>query len=136
MACAQHGQRLQVTAQATVQAQHAQFWRLSVPFRLALVARRQSRPAIATQARGCVALKPHIPLTPLACVLLLNVCVSACLQVQHRGLREASAIDLATIEFLVKAVKAVAPDFDYQWLVEESQENLPMGGCISQLQHS
>jgi hypothetical protein len=80
MACAQHGQRLQVTAQATVQAQHAQFWRLSVPFRLALVARRQSRPAIATQARGCVALKPHIPLTPLACVatvdiLLLNVCV-------------------------------------------------------------
>jgi predicted unusual protein kinase regulating ubiquinone biosynthesis (AarF/ABC1/UbiB family) len=56
--------------------------------------------------------------------------------VQHRGLREASAIDLATIEFLVKAVKAVAPDFDYQWLVEESQENLPMGGCISQLQHS
>ncbi|KAI3430556.1 hypothetical protein D9Q98_005149 [Chlorella vulgaris] len=47
-------------------------------------------------------------------------------KVQHRGLREASAIDLATIEFLVKAVKAVAPDFDYQWLVEESQENLPM----------
>lgn len=33
---------------------------------------------------------------------------------QHRGLREASAIDLATIDFLVKAVKWIAPDIDYQ----------------------
>lgn len=36
------------------------------------------------------------------------------MQVQHRGLREASAIDLATIEFLVKAVKWISPDIDYQ----------------------
>ena len=35
-------------------------------------------------------------------------------QVQHRGLREASAVDLATIDFLVKAAKLLAPDFDYQ----------------------
>ncbi|KAL4422859.1 hypothetical protein ABPG75_009056 [Micractinium tetrahymenae] len=47
-------------------------------------------------------------------------------KVQHRGLREASAIDLATIDFLVKAVKWIAPDIDYQWLVDESRENLPL----------
>ena len=52
------------------------------------------------------------------------------LQVQHRGLRENSAIDLATIDFLVRAVKLVAPDFDYQWLVDESKENLPLGGWV------
>ncbi|KAL4448834.1 hypothetical protein ABPG77_007551 [Micractinium sp. CCAP 211/92] len=47
-------------------------------------------------------------------------------KVQHRGLREASAIDLATIDFLVRAVKWLAPDIDYQWLVDESKENLPL----------
>ncbi|EFN51969.1 hypothetical protein CHLNCDRAFT_32749 [Chlorella variabilis] len=47
-------------------------------------------------------------------------------KVQHRGLREASALDLATIDFLVRAVKALAPDQDFTWLVEESKENLPL----------
>lgn len=48
------------------------------------------------------------------------------IKVQHRGLRETSTLDLATIDFLVNAVKWLAPDFDYQWLVEESKENLPL----------
>ena len=58
---------------------------------------------------------------------LLPAALPPLLQVQHRGLRENSAIDLATIDFLVRAVKLVAPDFDYQWLVDESKENLPLG---------
>lgn len=45
-------------------------------------------------------------------------------KVQHRGLRETSAVDVATIETVVKAVKAVA-GLDYMWLVEEVQHNLP-----------
>jgi aarF domain-containing kinase len=45
-------------------------------------------------------------------------------KVQHRGLRETSNVDLATIEFVVKAVKRFA-GVDYLWLVEEAQENLP-----------
>jgi hypothetical protein len=49
-------------------------------------------------------------------------------QVQHRGLREAAAVDLATIDWLVRAVRWLAPDIDYRWLVEESRENLPLGG--------
>ena len=45
-------------------------------------------------------------------------------KVQHRGLRETSAVDIATIEFVVKAVKVLA-GVDYFWLVEEVKENLP-----------
>ena len=48
-------------------------------------------------------------------------------KVQHRGLRETSAVDLATIEWLVRAARLLAPDFDYSWLVEECKENLPKG---------
>lgn len=50
------------------------------------------------------------PLIPWAWLVRRGHCV----QVQHRGLREASAIDLATIDFLVRAVKWLAPDIDYQ----------------------
>ncbi|GAB4820114.1 hypothetical protein N2152v2_007160 [Parachlorella kessleri] len=46
-------------------------------------------------------------------------------KVQHRGLRENSAVDLATIDFLVKVLRLLAPDFDYRWLVAETRENLP-----------
>lgn len=45
-------------------------------------------------------------------------------KVQHRGLRETSNVDIATIEFVVKAVKRFT-GVDYLWLVEEVQENLP-----------
>lgn len=49
------------------------------------------------------------------------------MQVQHRGLRENSRVDLATIDFLVRAVHLLAPDFDYRWLVAETRESLPKG---------
>ncbi|PSC76949.1 ABC1 [Micractinium conductrix] len=47
-------------------------------------------------------------------------------KVQHRGLRETSELDLATIDWLVSIVKFIAPDVDYTWLVDESRENLPL----------
>ena len=57
----------------------------------------------------------------------LTLSTTSRLQVQHRGLRENSAVDLATIDFLVKALRLLAPDFDYRWLVAETRENLPKG---------
>ena len=70
---------------------------------------------------------PIGPAAPRSCPL------PPILQVQHRGLREASALDLATIDFLVRAVKALAPDQDFTWLVEESKENLPLGEWVGGL---
>ncbi|GAX83513.1 hypothetical protein CEUSTIGMA_g10938.t1 [Chlamydomonas eustigma] len=46
-------------------------------------------------------------------------------KVQHAGIRETSVADIATIEFLVSAVRLIFPDFDYQWLVDEAKLNLP-----------
>eukprot|EP00045_Choanoeca_perplexa_P013373 m.151540 g.151540 ORF g.151540 m.151540 type:complete len:619 (-) comp16340_c0_seq5:1756-3612(-) len=46
-------------------------------------------------------------------------------KVQHRGLREESVGDVYTVAVLVAVVKQVFADFNYTWLVEEIQENLP-----------
>ncbi|GIL99023.1 hypothetical protein Vretimale_4271 [Volvox reticuliferus] len=46
-------------------------------------------------------------------------------KVQHAGLRESCAADVATISALVAAVRWIFPDFDYGWLVDEIKENLP-----------
>jgi len=46
-------------------------------------------------------------------------------KVQHRGLREASAVDLRTIAAIVDAVKQRFPRFEYTWLVNEIRDNLP-----------
>lgn len=46
-------------------------------------------------------------------------------KVQHRGLRETSSVDLATIEAIVRIVRFLAPSVDYMWLVNEARENLP-----------
>eukprot|EP00798_Chlamydomonas_sp_ICE-L_P012309 gene12309-15472_t len=48
------------------------------------------------------------------------------IKVQHAGLKETAAADIATIEFLVKSVKWIFPDFDFQWLVDEIKQNLPL----------
>jgi aarF domain-containing kinase len=47
-------------------------------------------------------------------------------KVQHAGLRESCAADVATIEFLVKTARVMFPDFNYTWLVEEIKHNLPL----------
>ncbi|KAL6763996.1 ABC1 family-domain-containing protein [Haematococcus lacustris] len=46
-------------------------------------------------------------------------------KVQHAGLLESSTADMATVEALVKAVRYIFPDFDYQWLVDEIKTYLP-----------
>jgi aarF domain-containing kinase len=47
------------------------------------------------------------------------------MQVQHAGLRDSCTADTLTVEFLVRAVKFLFPDFNYEWLVDEIKENLP-----------
>ncbi|KAL6782666.1 hypothetical protein ACKKBG_A07645 [Auxenochlorella protothecoides x Auxenochlorella symbiontica] len=46
-------------------------------------------------------------------------------KVQHRGLRESSSADLATLAGLITIVKWLAPEFDYGWLIEEARKNVP-----------
>lgn len=46
-------------------------------------------------------------------------------KVQHRGLREASSVDLRTIAFLADTIKSRFPKFEYGWLVSEVRTNLP-----------
>ena len=46
-------------------------------------------------------------------------------KVQHAGLRESCDADIRTVEALVRGARAVFPDFNYQWLVDEIKENLP-----------
>lgn len=46
-------------------------------------------------------------------------------KVQHRGLRETSQVDLATIDALATVVRWLEPAADYRWLVEEADANLP-----------
>ena len=45
-------------------------------------------------------------------------------KVQHRFLKETSAVDLAVIHALVGFVKYLAPNADFMWLVNEANENL------------
>lgn len=46
-------------------------------------------------------------------------------KVQHRGLREASDSEIASLEVLMKVVIYLRPDFPFKWLVEELREKLP-----------
>lgn len=47
-------------------------------------------------------------------------------KVQHPGLRESCAADIAMISVLARAARAVFPEFDMQWLVDEVEHNLPL----------
>mmetsp|Transcript_20714 Transcript_20714/g.53084 ORF Transcript_20714/g.53084 Transcript_20714/m.53084 type:complete len:534 (+) Transcript_20714:223-1824(+) len=71
--------------------------------------------------------------TPIASASLAQVHVAhdedgrkLAVKVQHAGLREMAAVDTLTIEALVHGVRWLCPDFNYQWLVDEVKENLPM----------
>ena len=70
--------------------------------------------------------------TPIAAASLAQVhrAVTAdgtpvAVKVQHRGLREACAADIATVAALVAAGHFFFPDFDVSWLVAEIKANLP-----------
>ena len=47
-------------------------------------------------------------------------------KVQHRYVKNHSFVDIYTMDFLVKSVKAVFPQFEFMWLAEEMKKNLPM----------
>ncbi|KAF6264636.1 ABC1 family-domain-containing protein [Scenedesmus sp. NREL 46B-D3] len=71
--------------------------------------------------------------TPIASASLAQVHVATAhdgtklaVKVQHAGLRESCAADVATIEFLVNAVRVIFPDVNYMWLVDEVKHNLPL----------
>lgn len=60
----------------------------------------------------------------------VHVAISKCgrklaVKVQHAGLKETSDADLMTMEFLIKIVRWIFPEFEYGWLVEETKVNLP-----------
>lgn len=76
----------------------------------------------------------HIEQTPLASASLAQVHVGTlrstgqrvAVKVQHAGLRETSHADIATVVALAHLVKAMFPRFDYMWLADEVQRNLPL----------
>ena len=46
-------------------------------------------------------------------------------KVQHGGLREGAAADVATISVAVDLLRYFAPDYDFRWVVGQTRENLP-----------
>lgn len=47
-------------------------------------------------------------------------------KVQHAGLRESGAADVATIGTAAKALAWAVPDYDYSWVATETAINLPL----------
>ena len=47
-------------------------------------------------------------------------------KVQHAGLRESGAVDVATIGTAARALAWAVPDYDYSWIAEETASNLPL----------
>lgn len=47
-------------------------------------------------------------------------------KVMHPDLEEFAAVDMQTTVFMLKVVKSVFPTFEFTWLGEEMQENLPL----------
>lgn len=47
-------------------------------------------------------------------------------KVQHHYVRGNSKVDMSTMEYGVKLMSWIFPDFKFQWLVEESKKNLPI----------
>jgi len=60
-------------------------------------------------------------------------CKLAIPQVQHPGLLDTYAADVATVAVLVKCVKILYPSFDYSWLVKEIRATLPKVTCQTSL---
>lgn len=47
-------------------------------------------------------------------------------KVQHPYVMGNSRVDMKTMEYLVKIVAWAFPDFNFQWLVDESKKNIPI----------
>lgn len=46
-------------------------------------------------------------------------------KVQHPYVQGNSRVDMKTMEYLVKIMSIVFPEFKFQWLVDESKKNIP-----------
>lgn len=46
-------------------------------------------------------------------------------KVQHPYVQGNSRVDMKTMEYLVKIMSFVFPEFKFQWLVDESKKNIP-----------
>lgn len=46
-------------------------------------------------------------------------------KVQHHYVRGNAMVDILTMEYCVKIMGIIFPDFKFQWLVEESKKNIP-----------
>lgn len=46
-------------------------------------------------------------------------------KVQHHYVRGNAKVDIVTMEYCVKIMGWIFPDFKFQWLVDESKKNLP-----------
>ena len=47
-------------------------------------------------------------------------------KVQHRYVKQHSFVDIYTMDFLVRVVNNVFPQFEFMWLAEEMRKNLPL----------
>lgn len=47
-------------------------------------------------------------------------------KVQHHYVRGNCAVDLLTMEYAVRAMGIIFPEFKLQWLVDESKKNIPI----------
>lgn len=47
-------------------------------------------------------------------------------KVQHHYVRGNAKIDMHTMEYCVKIMGWLFPDFKFQWLIEETKKNLPI----------
>ena len=56
----------------------------------------------------------------------LNNGQEVAVKVQHKFVKKHSFVDIVTMDFLVRAVKFVFPDFEFMWLAEEMKKNLPL----------
>lgn len=69
--------------------------------------------------------------TPIASASLAQVHVAyrdgqkLAVKVQHRGLRETSRGDIASLVFVVRLAERLFPDFSFGWLADEIAPNLP-----------
>eukprot|EP00122_Pirum_gemmata_P015804 Pgem_evm1s14778 len=75
----------------------------------------------------------HFDPCPIASASLAQVHIAYLLdgrkvavKVQHAGIRENSDADIFTVRVLSNIVHKIFPRFDYQWLVDEIQRNLPL----------
>jgi len=53
-------------------------------------------------------------------------------KVQHKYVKRHSMVDIWTMDFLVRSVKAAFPQFEFMWLAEESKKNLPLELAFTQ----